>query len=71
MLVYWTDEALEQATAIGEQLAVTSPAHAEVVMTDLFDRVTQLADYPKPGSVYKKVGLPQVRALFLKNYRMV
>ena len=71
MLVYWTDEALEQATAIGEQLAVTSLAYAEVIMTDLFDRVRQLADYPKPGPVYKKVGLPQVRKLLLKNYRIV
>ena len=52
-------------------MAVTSPAYAEVVMTGLFDRVTQLADYPKPGSVYKKVGLPQVRELLLKNSRMV
>ena len=52
-------------------MAVTSPAYAEVVMTDLFDRVRQLADYPKSGSVYKKVGLPQVRELLLKNYRIV
>ena len=52
-------------------MVVTSPAYAEVVMTDLFDRVRQLADYPKLGSVYKKAGLPQVRELLLKNYRIV
>ena len=62
---------MEQVTAIGEQLAVTSPAHAEVVMTNLFDRVRQPVDYPKPGPVYKQAGLPQVRELYLKNHRIV
>ena len=52
-------------------MAVTSPTHAEVVTTDLFDRVRQLANYPKLGSVYKQAGLLQVRELLLKNYRIV
>ena len=52
-------------------MAVTLPAYAEAVMADLFDRVRQLVNYSKPGPVYKKAGLPQVRELFLKNYQIV
>ena len=71
MTVYWTDDALEQVAAIGEHLALTSPKYAEAVVTNLFDRVRPLADFPGLGPVYRKAGLPQVRELVLKSYRIV
>ena len=71
MTVYWTDEALEQVSAISDLLAVTSPLYAERVVTNLFDRVRTLADHPKLGPVYRKAGLPQVRELLVKPYRVV
>ncbi len=58
MTLYWTDDALEQVSAIGEHLKLTSPKYADLVVTDLFDRVRSLIDYPKLGPVYRKAGLP-------------
>ena len=71
MTLYWTDDALEQVSAIGEHLTLTSPKYAELIVADLFDRVRPLVDYPKLGPVYRKASLPQVRELLIKSYRIV
>ena len=71
MTIYWTDAALEQIASIGEHLALTSPAYAETVVTDLFDLVRTLTDFPNLGPVYKKAALPQVRELIVRSYRII
>ena len=71
MTLYWTDDALEQVSTIGEHLTLTSPQYAELVVADLFGRVRPLVDYPNMGPVYKKAGLPQVWELLVRSYRII
>ena len=62
---------MEQVSTIGEHLTLTSPQYAELVVNDLFDRVRLLVEYPQMGPVYKKAGLPQVRELLVRTYRII
>lgn len=71
MTLFWTDDALEQVSAIDEHLTLTSPQYAEMVVGDLFDRVRALVDYPNMVPVYKKANLPQVRELLVRSYRII
>ena len=62
---------MDQALAIGEYLAVSSPEYAARVVDALFARVSQLLDFPFSGPLYKKASLPEVRELLVRPYRVV
>lgn len=71
MTVYWTSDALDHVTVIGEYLGLTSSAHADAIVNRFFDRARQLEDNPQLGPVYPKAKLPQIRQLLVGNYRIV
>jgi len=71
MIIYWTSDALDHVTAIGEYLRLTSPSHADAVVNRFFDRARQLENNSHLGPVYPKAGLPQVRQLLVDSYRIV
>ncbi len=69
--IHWTDEAIEQALKIREYLANTSPEYAVMITNRIFERVEQLLQFPHSGPLYKKAGLPQVRELLVRPYKIV
>jgi len=71
MTIYWTNDALDHVEAIRDLLSITSPKYAEMVVTELFDRVRPLATLPRIGPIYQKAGLPQIRELLVRSYRIV
>ena len=70
-VVHWTDEALDQALKIRDYLAVTSEEYATQVIDNLFARIDQLVAFPLSGPLYAKAGLPQVRELLVRPYKVV
>ena len=71
MTVYWTSDALDHVTAIGEYLRLTSPSHSDAVVNRFFDRARQLENNPYLGPIFSRANLPQVRHLLVNNYRLV
>ena len=69
--IHWTDEAIDQALKIREYLASTSPAYAVMVINRIFERTDQLLQFPESGPLYKKAGLPQVRELLVRPYKLI
>ena len=62
---------MDQALAVREYLAVSSPEYAAQVVDGLFAGVNQLVDFPFSGPVYKRAGLPEIRELLVRPYRVV
>lgn len=71
MIIYWTDDAIDHVTAIGEYLRLTSISHSEAIVNRFFDRARQLEDNPYLGPVYPKANLQKVRQLLVGNYRII
>jgi plasmid stabilization system protein ParE len=71
MTTYWTDDALDHVTAIGEYLRLTSVSHSEATVNRFFDRVRQLEDKPYLGPIYPKANIQRVRHLLVGSYRVI
>ena len=64
-------EALDQTLKIRDYLAVTSEEYATRVVDNLFSRIDQLPAFPLSGPLYAKAGLPQVRELLVRPYKVI
>ena len=64
-------EALDQTLKIRDYLAVTSEEYATRVVDNLFSRIDQLTAFPLSGPLYAKAGLPQVRELLVRPYKVI
>ena len=71
MKVIWSELAIERTTEIAKYMAQENPAAAERWVEAFFDRVKQLADFPKSGRRVPEIDRPNIREIFFHNYRLI
>ena len=62
---------MDHVLEVKERLDLISPANAQKVVDSLFSRVQQLVSFPYSGPVYERAGLPQIRELLVRPYRVI
>lgn len=69
--VVWTDSAILDLDAIGEYIAKDSIRYAEITVTELFESVDILEEFPQSGSIVPEFNNQKIRQLVRGNYRIV
>jgi addiction module RelE/StbE family toxin len=71
MKIRWTQEALEQLTAIEDYIAKDSPERAARFVDKLIEHAESLSDKPRLGRTVPEIANPVIRELLFKKYRIV
>lgn len=71
MRVAWSPLALERVSEIARYIAQDNPDAGERWVTELFDSVERLADFPESGRVVPEVGVRSIRELIFGAYRVI
>ena len=69
--VRWTPQASEDLDSIAEFIAKDSPQYACLFVTDVFQAVERLSEFPQSGRIVPELNDPIVREIILGNYRLV
>ncbi len=62
--VVWTDSAILDLDAIGEYIAKDSIRYAEITVTELFESVDILEEFPQSGSIVPEFNNQKIRQLY-------
>ncbi len=71
MQIIWTQEALEQLTAIEDYISKDSPERAAKFVDQLIEQAESLPDSPRMGRVVPEIANPGIRELIFKKHRIV
>lgn len=71
MKVEWSPLALERVEDIARYIAQDNPGAAVRWVTELFDTVERLADFPESGRVVPEVGIARIREVIFGAYRVI
>lgn len=69
--VIWTDFAIQDLNDIGEYIAKDSVRYAEITVSELFESVDILENYPKAGVRVYEFDNEFIRQIIKGNYRIV
>jgi len=69
--IVWTDSAILDLEAIGEYIAKDSIRYAEITISQLFEAVDILENYPKSGVIVPEFNNKKIRQLIRGSYRIV
>lgn len=69
--VRWTRQASEDLDSIAEFIAKDSHQYARLFVTDVFQAVERLSEFPQSGRIVPELNDPIVREIILGNYRLV
>jgi len=69
--VRWTLQATDDLDSIAQFIAKDSPQYARLFVSDVFQAVERLSDFPKSGRIVPELNDPVVREVILGNYRLV
>lgn len=69
--VNWSEQALNDVTAIAEYIALDSATYARLQTNLFFDRAEILAFQPYAGREVPELNKPEIRELIIGNYRMI
>lgn len=69
--VRWTLQATDDLDSIAEFIAKDSPQYARLFVTDVFQAVERLSEFPQSGRIVPELNDPIVREIILGNYRLV
>ena len=69
--VRWTLQASGDLDSIAEFIAKDSPQYARLFVTDIFQAVERLREFPQSGRIAPELNDPIVREIILGNYRLV
>ena len=67
----WTEQAVNQLSAIAEYISLSSPVYAEQVLERLVFRLRQAQDFPESGRRVPESGHSDARELIEPPYRIV
>ena len=67
----WSPQALDDIEGIAEYIARDSEFYAAVVAQRLFEAPERLTDFPESGRVVPEVNDPNIRELFVHDYRLM
>jgi addiction module RelE/StbE family toxin len=69
--VEWSPLALDRVSDIARYIAEDNPGAAERWVSELFDSVARLADFPESGRVVPEVGVRRIREVIFGAYRVI
>jgi len=69
--IEWSPLALERAEDIARYIAQDNPYAAVTWVTELFDTVERLTDFPESGRVVPEVGVRRIREIIYGPYRVI
>ena len=69
--IVWTDSAILDLEAIGEYISNDSIRYAEITVSQLFEAVDILENYPKSGGIVPEFNNKKIRQLIRGSYRIV
>ena len=67
----WADEALDDIEDIATFIEKDSPTYAKVVVSKIFEKAEVLQDFPKLGRIVPELNNPEIREIFVYNYRVI
>ena len=67
----WTEQAVNQLSAIAEHISLSSPVYAEQVLERVVLRLRQAQQFPESGRRVPESGHANARELFEHPYRIV
>lgn len=70
-LIRWTDQAVEDLTAIREFISRDSPRYGRLVAERLYDATAQLESFPRSGRVVPELDRDDLREIIVGEYRIV
>lgn len=69
--VRWTLQAYQDLESIAEFIAKDSSQYARLFVTDIFQTVDHIAEFPNAGRTVPELGDPVVKEIIMGNYRVV
>lgn len=67
----WTEQAVDQLTAIAEFISITSPIYAEHAVDRIVRRLEQVKKFPESGRVVPEYDQSDIRELIEPPYRLI
>lgn len=69
--IKWTHAALSDLTAIAEYYDRSSPEYAKSVISQLYNSVSRLEQFPQSGRQVPELSLDHIRELIIEGYRII
>jgi plasmid stabilization system protein ParE len=69
--VAWSPLVLDRVSDIARYMAKDNPGAAERWVSELFESVERLADFPQSGRVVPEVGVRRIRTVIFGAYRVI
>jgi addiction module RelE/StbE family toxin len=69
--IVWTPQAADDLEAIAEYIALDSEHYSKLFIIDIVSSVERLANLPKRGRIVPELGRPEIREIFVGNYRII
>ena len=69
--VRWTRQATDDLDSIAQFISKDSPQYARLFVSDVFQTVERLSEFPQSGRIVPELNDPLIREVILGNYRLV
>ena len=69
--VKWTDNAIKELDEIALYISKDSLRYAEILISQIYELVGHLTQFPKIGRVVPEYDNPDLREILYKNYRII
>jgi addiction module RelE/StbE family toxin len=69
--INWTRQAIENIHEIREYFSSQAKQFAERVTDKIFEKTTNLEQYPQMGRIVPELNKPEIRELIFRNYRII
>jgi len=69
--IKWTKNALEDLDDIATYISKDSPKYAQILVTQIYEMISHLKQFPKLGRKVPEYNNPNLREILYKNYRIV
>ena len=67
----WSIQAIDDLASIEDYLSASSKKQAELMVDAILQAVALLEQFPEIGRIVPEMGLPNLRELIVKKYRVV
>jgi toxin ParE1/3/4 len=67
----WTNEAVNRLSEIDEYISRDSERRARKFISELINSTSSIPQYPQKGRIVPEFGIPDIRELIHRNYRIV
>ncbi len=69
--IKWTKNALEELDDIASYISKDSPKYAQILVTQIYEMVSHLEQFPKFGRKVPEYNDPNLREILYKSYRII